>query len=48
MSSTYITVALRREVTERAQNCCEYCKLHQDNQFFTFELTTLLLKNMAD
>jgi hypothetical protein len=25
MSKTYITAALRRQVTERAKGCCEYC-----------------------
>jgi hypothetical protein len=25
MSRTYIPIALRRQVYERAQGCCEYC-----------------------
>jgi hypothetical protein len=33
---TYIPVELRRLVTERAGNCCEYCCLSQDDSSFTF------------
>lgn len=31
MSDTYISAALRREVRERAQRCCEYVALPKDN-----------------
>ena len=34
MSSTYISVALRREVETRAKNRCEYCLLHADDAYF--------------
>ena len=34
MSTTYIPVALRRQVMARAQNLCEYCLIHQDDTFF--------------
>ena len=29
MSTTYISAVMRREVLERAGNCCEYCRLSQ-------------------
>ena len=32
---TYIPEALRRLVAERAGGCCEYCRLHEDDTFFT-------------
>jgi hypothetical protein len=38
MSTTYISAALRREVIERAGQCCEYCRLSQDDVFFAFEI----------
>jgi hypothetical protein len=28
--TTRLTAELRRQVVERARNCCEYCLLHQD------------------
>jgi 5-methylcytosine-specific restriction endonuclease McrA len=28
--TTRPTVEIRRQVVERAENCCEYCLLHQD------------------
>ncbi len=31
MSYTYISVALRQLITERANGRCEYCLIHQDN-----------------
>ena len=34
MSSTYIPVALRREVETRAKGCCEPCLLHADDAYF--------------
>src|SRR5688572_23402935 len=33
---TYIPVELRRQVVERANRCCEYCRLHQDDSDLTF------------
>lgn len=38
MSDTHIPAALRREVIERANNCCEYCRLSQSDNFFTFHV----------
>jgi len=39
---TYITEQLRREVTERAHNCCEYCLLSQSDIFFIFEMDHII------
>ena len=38
MSKTYISLALRRLVTERANNQCEYCHLLANLSFFPHEL----------
>lgn len=35
---TYIPDALRKIVSERAESRCEYCRLHQDNAYFTHEI----------
>lgn len=42
MSTTYIPVALKREVVKRAANHYEYCRLNQDDQFFTFEIDHII------
>lgn len=42
MSDTNLPAALRREVIERAGNCCEYCRLHQDDNFFTFHVDHII------
>jgi hypothetical protein len=38
MSTTYIPEALRRQVIERAQWCCEYCLIHQADSLYTHEV----------
>lgn len=38
MSQTYIPMALRREVIERAGGCCEYCRLSQAAGMVDFAL----------
>jgi hypothetical protein len=38
MSKTYIPVALRRLVQERANYCCEYCQSPQTLSFFPHEI----------
>ncbi len=38
MSVTYIPVALRRLVEERAHRCCEYCQLPAGVAFFPHEV----------
>jgi hypothetical protein len=35
---TYIPVALRTAVTERARGCCEYCRIHQDDCLYSHEV----------
>ncbi len=42
MSLTYISAALRREVIERAGNCCEYCRIAQEDMFFAFEIDHII------
>jgi 5-methylcytosine-specific restriction endonuclease McrA len=34
MSETYISAALRRLVAHRANYCCEYCLIHEEDTFF--------------
>jgi hypothetical protein len=40
--SSYISAQLRREVIERAENCCEYCRISQEDQFFAFEIDHII------
>jgi len=42
MSDTHIPTALRQEVIERAKRCCEYCRLSQDDNFFTFHVDHII------
>jgi hypothetical protein len=35
---SYVSAALRREVITRAGNCCEYCRLSQEENPFTFHI----------
>ncbi|MBZ0297001.1 MAG: HNH endonuclease [Anaerolineae bacterium] len=35
---TYIGVEIRRQVIERAGNCCEYCLLSQEDSTFSFQV----------
>ncbi|NWG18001.1 MAG: HNH endonuclease [Chloroflexi bacterium] len=39
---TSITNELRRQVIERAGNCCEYCLLSQDDNFFSFHIDHII------
>jgi hypothetical protein len=43
-NSTYISEKLRAKVKQRARNCCEYCRLHQDDFFFPFEIDHIISK----
>ena len=36
--SSYVPIALRRDVIKRAGNCCEYCLLRQSDIFLSFEV----------
>ncbi|WP_184192449.1 HNH endonuclease [Armatimonas rosea] len=38
MSRTYISQILRRQVSERARRCCEYCLLHEDDATISHEV----------
>ena len=40
--SSYIQAALRKQVRDRARNCCEYCLLHEDNAFFSHEIDHII------
>ena len=42
MSKTYISVTLRRLVTERANNRCEYCLIPATLSFFPHELDHII------
>jgi hypothetical protein len=42
VSKTYISLALRRLVTERANNQCEYCRLPASLSFFPHELDHII------
>ncbi len=35
---TYISSELRRQVIARAGNCCEYCRLSQEDSTFSFQV----------
>jgi hypothetical protein len=35
---TYIPEPLRQEVAVRAKRRCEYCRLHEDNSYYTHEI----------
>ena len=37
MSEAYIPAAIRREVRDRANRCCEYCLLAEDDAYFPHE-----------
>lgn len=39
---TSISAALRREVVERAQGCCEYCLVHSDDRFLPYHIDHIL------
>lgn len=42
MSDTYIPAELRREVIQRAGDCCEYCRLSQNDNFFSFHVDHII------
>ena len=42
MSKTYIPVALRRQVEERANNCCEYCLMPDFATFASHEIDHII------
>lgn len=42
MSVTYIPQALRRAVRERAENRCEYCRIHENDTEFGCEVDHII------
>lgn len=48
MSSTYISVALRREVETRAKNRCEYCLLQADDAYFAHHVDHVIAEKHGD
>lgn len=48
MSDTYIPTVLRRKVIERANNCCEYCRLSQTDNFFSFHIDHIISEKHDD
>lgn len=42
MSEAYIPAAMRREVREHADGCCEYCRLAEEDAFFPHEADHIL------
>jgi HNH endonuclease len=40
--SRYIPDTIRLSVKQRAQNRCEYCRVHQDDFFFPFEIDHII------
>jgi 5-methylcytosine-specific restriction endonuclease McrA len=39
---SYIPDALREEVVLRANGCCEYCHIHQDDSLYTHEIDHII------
>ena len=42
MSTTYISVELRRFVTDRAEHLCEYCLIAEDDTFFGCQIDHII------
>ena len=42
MSTRYIADSVRRLVAERANFCCEYCGIAQEDAFFTFQIDHII------
>lgn len=42
MSTTYIGAELRRQVISRANNICEYCRIHEDDTFFGCQIDHII------
>ena len=44
---TYIPEALRRQVTERAGECCEYCLLPQEFSLYSHEVDHIIAEKTS-
>ena len=42
MSTTYIPVILRRQITEAADNCCEYCRVPRAVAFAAYHIDHII------
>jgi hypothetical protein len=42
VSGTHISAALRRAVIARAERCCEYCLIHDDDTFYGCEVDHII------
>ena len=42
MTESYVSAALRRDVADRAQGRCEYCRFPSDASLFTFEVEHII------
>lgn len=42
MTSSFIPTELRRLVIERASECCEYCRIHQDFSIYSHEVDHII------
>jgi len=40
--SSYISVTYRKITSERSNGCCEYCLIHEDDAFFSFEIDHII------
>ncbi len=40
--SSYVPVTYRKIVIERAESCCEYCLIHQEDAFLSFEIDHII------
>lgn len=45
---SYVSVALRRLVTQRAGDKCEYCQFPQIASFFAFEMEHIIAEKHDD
>lgn len=34
---------MRLEIAKRAENCCEYCRIHEDDMFIRFEIDHIIV-----
>lgn len=47
MSTTYIPLALRKQVYERARGGCEYCLIPDKTAFAPHEIDHIIAENMV-
>lgn len=47
MSTTYISVEVRRTITLRAQSVCEYCLIHADDTYWDCQIDHIISEKYA-